>query len=610
MKMKADVPLSDVEGEDLFPSDEEKQRKLVSWVEEKFSLCEEAKAAHVTQWEKHYKMYRSYIRKRKSGEWRSRAWMPIAFYVIETIIPRLVAQLPELTVNPVGPEDVAPAENMEELLHWAQEKSDLEIELVKALKSALIYGTGILKVMYEEREGYMIVREPVMQQTLSQMPMTDMRGMPMTDMDGNPMTQEVVTGVEPTGEVTTVRRPFLEYAGPRAEAVDIANFFVDPIADDITSARYVIHRVYRDRAHLESMYSKGVYHRPPDDTFQRYATEHAALERQSLVELGPGGLPSGETNLYPILEVWTDDFVVTTLGTKSGILLRAERNPFAHGEKPFVVIRDHLVPHEFWGIGELEPLEGLQDVINALWNSRIDNVKLVLNTMLMATMDYIEDPADLTVRPGGVIRTREGIPPAQAVAKLDFGDVTASSYNEVMELERMTEKVSGVDPITMGQESAEYQRTATGIALTAEQANTRFTHKIHMAELTGFKHLARQYAAILQQFMPDEMVMRVKGQNGVMQFRAITQDSVVGRFDFDVEAESSAQTESIRKEQTLSLFQMLAADPYMKPFKIREDVLKTFGRKDTANYMYTPEEWQMLMQQQAAMQAPPAEQGY
>ena len=89
-------------------------------------------------------MYRSYVKKKGAGDWRARYWMPIAFFVIETITPRLVAQLPEPLVDAVGPEDAEPAKLMQEMIMWAAEQGDLYLELVKAIKSSLIYGIGVL----------------------------------------------------------------------------------------------------------------------------------------------------------------------------------------------------------------------------------------------------------------------------------------------------------------------------------------------------------------------------------------------------------------------------------------------------------------------------------
>ena len=160
-----EAPESGVAGEDLFPADEEAQKKIVMHVEQAYMLAKTDKDTYQERWGKYYKMYRSYVKKREKGDWRSRVWIPISFYVVETLAPRLVAQLPAFRVDPVGPEDAPGARPMEELLAWASDKSDLYLELVKAVKSSLMFGTGILKTSYDEQTQYAITQEPQMQET-------------------------------------------------------------------------------------------------------------------------------------------------------------------------------------------------------------------------------------------------------------------------------------------------------------------------------------------------------------------------------------------------------------------------------------------------------------
>jgi hypothetical protein len=657
-----DVPIDlSVDGEDLFPPEEEDQRKLVSYVQRKFKMAEQARAPHESRWLTYYKAYRSFVAARLPGQWRSQTWMPISFYVIETILPRLCASLPSATVNPVGPEDVDPAETMEELLHWAEDKSELFPQMVTAVKSSLMFGTGVLKIGYGEKKGFNIKVEPVMEQTTQSVATGE------TDIDGNPMMQEIPGEPTPvideaTGEpkTQTIREEYLTYAGPVAEAVDLENFFPDPMGDDVQNCRYVIHRVYRDAAHVKAKIKDGTYKVPDVKDWKRYLdnkTTNPALQRLAEIERG-GGEPSEEgmdKDLFPLLEFWTKDYVVTVAGEEAeGILLRAERNPFAHGEIPFIRVVDHIVPHEFFGVGELEPLEGIQDQLNAIWNARLDNIKLTLNKMYAVVADYMMDPNELVNRPGGVVRFREGLPLEQVFREIDMGEVTGAAYTEAAELMKMGDQATGVSPYQTGQDSPAYNRTATGVALISEQGNTRFSFKVTLAEHTGYKHLVRQYAAILQQFLPEDLVLRMKqgeveqkmqqaqmaaqqaGQQvlaatgdemmaqqqamGVMQqmmtdpntglpydpmntWKTITQDAINGRFDFDIQAESSTQTLSMRREQTLSLAQTAMADPYFKPRPIREDLLKEFGRKDAERYLYSDMDIQM-MQQASQEQAP------
>lgn len=571
--------------EDLYPTDEDDMGKALAWSDAAFRDAESARKELEDRWLKYYKMYRSWGGTRKKGDWRSHVWIPVSFYVIETIVPRLVAQLPKLTVLPVGPEDADGAKELEALLDWATDQSDLYLELVKSFKSALTYGTGIIKTVYEEKMAWRIYQEQVMESVMAEAPIGE------TDIDGNPITQPVQVGEQPTGEVKLVREPVVKYAGPAGEAVDIWDFFVSPESTEMEDASYVIHRVFRTRDHIEKMASQGHYKLPPDEDWDKFISsyDYPASQRLSEIGMGPGSqqATAAGTKLIELREIWTDDVVMTVAG-EGGVLLRAERNPYAHGEKPFVRIVDHLVPHEFWGIGELEPLEGVQDTLNALWNSRIDNVKLVLNTMFAVSTEYLVDQADLQVRPGGVIRLREGIPIDQALKPIDLGEVTQSSYTEAAEMERLSEKISGVSAYQMGTDSPALNRTATGVALISEQGNTRFAHKVRISELTGLRRLARHFGSILQQYMPEQMVVRLLGPGGEFLWQTITAESIEGAFDYSVEAESASQTESIRREQTLSLFQMLVGMPQVNPYQLIEDVLRTFGRKDVQNYLLDP----------------------
>lgn len=583
--------------DDLFPTDENDQKVLLNWANAAFDDARTARNELEDRWRKYYKMYRSFAGKRPVGDWRSRVWIPLSFYVVETIVPRLVAQLPKLTVEPVGPEDVEGAKQMEHVLEYVTEQSDLYLELVKAFRSALMYGTGILKTLYDEQYAWAI--QPEMAPSMVDQPLGQL------DINNNPQMTEVPGQPVPTGEMT--RQQILRYAGPAAEAVDIFNFFVAPEAEDIDDASYVVHRVFRPRQYIEKMAKQGKYHIPDDINWEQIGSTDSDtnpnLDRLNTIGQGPGNSPHSAkgTKHIEIREFWTDDVMFTVLGEKH--VVRVERNPYGHAEKPFVRIVDHMMQNEFYGIGELEPLEGIQDTINSLWNSRIDNVKLVMNKMFAVSVDYLENESDLKIRPGGVIRLTEGVPLDQAIKPIDLGEITGSAYEEASEMERLSEKVSGVSAYQMGTDSPSLNRTATGVALISEQGNTRFAHKVRISELTGLRRLARQFGSILQQFMPEGFYVRLQGPGGQYLFQTIDPQSIAGAFDYNIEAESASQTESLRRDQTLSLFQLLVQMPEINRTKLIEDVLEVFGKKDTQDYlnMLAIMQEQMAQQQQLMM---------
>jgi len=119
--------------------------------------------------------------------------------------------------------------------------------------------------------------------------------------------------------------------------------------------------------------------------------------------------------------------------------------------------------------------------------------------------------------------------------------------------------------------------------------------KVRMAELTGLSPLARMYGSILQQFMPDEMTIRVVNEDGQREWMNITAESLQGGFDYDIEAESSTVTESVRKEQSMNLLQTFAqildpttGQPLVNLGSLRDDVLDAFGKKNKERYTPSP----------------------
>lgn len=574
----------------FYPKDEEEHKALVAWANQAFTAANSARQDHYDRWKRWYKLYQSYVQRPK-GSWESKVFWPLVFYTVETVAPRLVSSLPKFTVYPVGEQDVEPAQQMEQLMHWATQNSDLYVELVKSVKSALKYGTGILKTYWKQEKAIGRVPQPVMQAVMEQRPVMD-GDQQVLSMDGRPVVEEVQVGEEPAvdeeGNQLTEFTPqeYVIYEGPAAEAIDIFNFWVAPEAEEIPGARYVIDRRYRDWAYIERMAKEGDYKIPEWLTKNDIAStpDEPMTDKLGEIEIGVYGNADPTRKPVEILEFWTDDNRVITVANRKAIL-RVIENPYDHGQKPFVRVVDILNEHEFWGTGEIQPLEGLQDYMNAQINQRIDNVRLVLNKMFGVNVKEIADMSDLESRPGGVVRITSDIPVRDVLMPIDFGDITGSAYTEVAEAERFSEKVSSVGAYQIGVETPSTNRTATGASLMNEAGNSRFSLKTRLMELIGLRPLARQFGSLLQQYVSEEKVIRITEQQGGFQFIPFSPESIQGALDYDIEVSSSTQTETVRKDQTLTLFQtVVPLYPQAAP-ALLEDVLKAFGVKDFSRYV-------------------------
>lgn len=590
--------------EDLFPENQDDERQLISWCQNAFIAAEKSKSNYVERWDRYYRLYRSFV-KHDPDDWHSKVFIPMVFWVVETVAPRLVAQLPRFLVMPVGEEDVAPAKMMEQLMDWAAVKSDLFIELVKAVKSALKYGTGILKTFHRvdtfrarrkvpQYEDVMVPRE-----ITTRTP----EGEVMADLNGQAMVEQVETSI---GQIQVgyeiEKYTYVGYDGPAADWVDIWNFFPAPEADDVQSSRYCIHRVYRELRHVQKMVDKGVYRWPENMTPKEMAdvTEEPLKKRLDSIDLGP---TDNDPTRKPveILEFWTDDGRLITMANRKAIL-RVTENPYDHGQKPFVRIVDQLVEGEFWGIGEIEPLEGLQDELNAITNQRIDNLRLVLNRMFGVNETAMADMDELESRPGGIVRITGDRIPQEVIYPIEFSDVTGSAYEETNNILDLGERVSATSAYQTGVSSDTLADTATGTAIIQEQGATRYALKTTLMETMGLKDLGRQYGSIIQQFTTEERVVRILGPRGQILFEHFDPESIQGALDYDIETASTQITESAQREQSLTLLEVLSQylPPTIDPMtgqpmpgagvmKLIEDVLVAYKKKDLDAYMVGPQ---------------------
>ena len=184
---------------DRFPKTEEEHGKLVAWCNASFQAADDARKPFENRWDRFYKMYHSYVQRTK-GDWRSKVFYPISFWIIETVYPRIMAQLPKFLCKPLRADSVEAAKAMEEALDWttANARPKLYVEMSKQWKQALKYGTGILKTRYvkDVRVGHRPVPNMVEVKRPQEVPVLDADGLEILDELGNIVTerQEVSLG--------------------------------------------------------------------------------------------------------------------------------------------------------------------------------------------------------------------------------------------------------------------------------------------------------------------------------------------------------------------------------------------------------------------------------
>jgi hypothetical protein len=268
--------------------------------------------------------------------------------------------------------------------------------------------------------------------------------------------------------------------------------FWDPYAYDTDHLRYFIHRTWRDDLYVRQMVERkrvagqGERSECPwtlEDMLKGSGStaRDQAWEQRQRSAGARAGQQQGQARrrMHEVWEFHDGDRVITVL---DGVIpVQIGENPYWHRRIPFLFWRPRRVPHEFVGIGIIEPIEMLHDELMAMRGSRADNAMLVLQRVF-AFYDGLVDPEALKFGPGLAIPVNGD--PRELLYPIEMPDIPNSGYQEedrlLAELERAS-ALSDTDQVSM------MQGTATGAQLLSAQVNlqTQLMAQLLEAEVVG-----------------------------------------------------------------------------------------------------------------------------
>ena len=379
---------------------------------------------YLKQWDEYYRLWRgmwtSEDQNRRSE--KSKIITP----ALQQAVEASVAELEEATFgrgkwfdiqDDMLDQNKQDIEYIRNLLQEDLEGAGCKDALCEVFLNGAVYGTGIAKIITEEKTERRPVEVPV------------------------------------EGTLTTARQ-IENYSSVdvKVEAVSPKEFIIDPSANTINEALGVAHEVYKPRYVLSEGMDKGIYREvdisADTDVVQvGYDPEYIQKDASDQIKICEywGKVPRKFLNS----KIDTDDFeydedelveAVVTLANDSHIL-RAEENPFMMVDRPFVSYQHDIVPNKFWGRGVCEKGYNPQKALDAEMRARIDSLALTTTPMVAADATRLPRGIKLEVRPGKTILTNGD--PRQAIMPLTLGQTDQHTYNQVASLQNMIQMGTG-----------------------------------------------------------------------------------------------------------------------------------------------------------------------
>ena len=529
------------------------EAKASEIIQSRISITERQWANKRALWNEIYELYRFWQTTESEvsrGE-RSNIFIPIAFSIIETKLPRLVQALlsldPYFVVEGRTSKDQANAEFMSNVIQFQMdEEINAFFSLVMWWKESLIYGNSYQYVGWDKEIAEIKKRVPIGY--------------------GNQ-----IIGYDFRQEKETV------YDGIALNHLDLFDCFPAPYGTRINGRKfermpYFILRSEPNAEYLKQL-SEGdepiLNKKAVDDVLQRFPGGSGEIDRNRTNRMGKARMISENTDKHaPRYEMYTmfeHDWWVSVIETT---VVRNKPNPFGDNKIPIVGAFDTPVPHEHFGIGQIEPIIKLQYYENDIENLKLDFLVKAINPGSLISQDSFLDPQAYQRDPDGIHVVRGN--PNAAYALIQRPNANAfNATNEQINIERLIDKVLGQSDVNRGM-SSRGKDTATEIVSLIEQANFRFDLSVRLLKNESLVPLLDMMASRNMMFWPYEREIKTYDESGEPDFINVPVSNLIGNWRFKIKT-NPARGNKLAFSQTLMRFlQVVGADQGQHPELVKE----------------------------------------
>jgi len=479
-------------------------------------------SARYSSWNEIDKVLTAYIRTSdKEKELKSKderrpvsILFPYSYAMMETMLSYLVGaffQEPIFMYEGFSPEDTIGAALLELVIKLHCVRNKVYIPLHVMFRDALSYGIGIVSPDWIVKTGYKRVES------------------------GSNIIYNV-DGEVYEGRSTTKRIESTIFEGNLLNNIDPYMFLPDPnVGTDIQSGEYVgwivrdnYINLLREEQSDEDMFNVK-FLKATNNTTSVFATDQSERERKTNKGSRSGNWYGG-TNRVDIISMYVDlipkEWKLSERDTPERwyfelagdvVLIKAKPANFDHNMFNIALCAPEFDGYTPTPISRLELMNGMQGILDFLFNSHIENVKKAINDMLvvdpyLVNINDVKDP-----KPGKVIRLRRpawGRGVNNVVQQLQVNDITRANLSDSVYISQWMERVAALDQSVMGGlrqagperlTKAEFQGTRGGNI-------SRLERVARIIGLQAMQDIGYMFASNTQQLMEQEVYVKAVGR--------------------------------------------------------------------------------------------------
>lgn len=385
------------------------------------------------------------------------------------------------------------------------------------------------------------------------------------------------------------------------EVLDVFDVYFDPIAISVNDSP-LVRRVIKTRSELAESIQSGFYQNLTIKELQElpaYQPSDESTTNQSEISdyFGLEDRLQGQWNdKVELYEYWgdavVDNFVYkdTVTTWANGKILRFENNPFWYG-RPFIVGSYTPIVRSIAALGVIEPALGMLHELDILTNQRLDNLELSADTMWEKVDDGSLNDEDVFTQPGKVFNVSQ-INTIRPIASAQNFTIT---YDEGIILESRIDKNAGTGNLISANAARAGERvTAAEVNATRSAGGNRLSEIHKHIEQTSFLPLLDKIFRSYQQFIVEDEVVRIPGQNpGDFDFVAVGPTELSNEMRFQPVGADHIANREFEVNQRLAFLQIAAQNPQMSErinyFNFMLDLARRMGIDDVEQFVVQQE---------------------
>ena len=537
--------------------------KVVSLVNACHRLSYEYMSQRHRAWNKGEKMDRAFIdvaerdsQGRRLNPFERQIYIPMSRAVLDTIVTYWMSVIfgkrPFFKISGRGPEDVPPAKKLEIIIDYQMERQRALLVGYAMMRDIGKYGIGNVKNIFAREYREVFVQK-----------------------------EQLVTFPFPHLKKEKELQTVLDYEGPQLTNTDIYKFFPDPRKPmaKTQSGQFQGWEYSRSWYELKKLESQGVYFNIEE--LQRSAAGgNAGVDIDSQEEDNRNEIQGISTKSISNVDSKNPsykvrEFIIEIIPTDYGldqvpgfaesastpkkwvftiadnrVVIRAEPLVYAHGQFPSNTAEFDYDGQSLFNQSFYESVEGIQDLVNWLYNSRMSNVRSWLMNRAVIDPSAINTRDLLRPNATGMIRLKKslwekGISIDSVFQQLKVADVTQSHIDDADKLSDMMQRRHHTPDSLQGVQT-EVKRTATEIGQMASAGANHLQLGAQIQYAQGFIPMAEMMVMNNQQFLSEERYYRILGDYNKKIIQPdpnypggdairVSPDEIMGYFDFPVD---------------------------------------------------------------------------